>query len=151
AHDLVDLLDEAVNVCAERGRRLLVLIDGLDEYDPTATGLELRDWLPGASTLPNQAKLLVSSRAGADVRLPNSHPLFGHLQNIPASDAAAEIHDAARTELDRALKATGGIASRVVCCLAVAEGGLTSDELCALLKRRGSDVDINEIEILLGS
>ena len=36
SNDFFDLLDEAARACAGRGRRLLVLIDGLDEYDPTA-------------------------------------------------------------------------------------------------------------------
>ena len=76
ANDLADLLEEAARACAERDRRLLVLIDGLDEYDPTTTSLDLADWLPDASTLPDQAMLLVASRAGADVRLPSAHPLF---------------------------------------------------------------------------
>jgi hypothetical protein len=151
ANDLTRLLEEASRASYERGNRLIVLIDGLDEYDPVATGLDLRDWLPGATTLPNQAKLLVASRAGADINFPKGHPLLGYLQHITASEAAAEIQDAASRELDRALKATEGLARRAVCCLAAAGSGLTSRDLQVLLKRRGSDADVNEIEALLGS
>jgi hypothetical protein len=97
----------------ERGNRLLVVIDGLDEYDPTAASLELAAWLPGARTLPEQAKLLVASRAGAGIDLPQGHPLAGNLQRVTASETATEIQGAARRELERALKATGGFASRV--------------------------------------
>jgi hypothetical protein len=150
ANDLADLLEEASRASHERGNRLIVLIDGLDEYDPAATGLELRDWLPGIRTLPNKAKLLVASRAGADIHLPKGHPLFGYIQHITASEAAAEIQDAASRELNRALKATGGLVRRTVCCLAAAGSGLTSRDLRVLLKRRGSDADVNEIEALLG-
>ena len=89
--DLADLLEEAARACAERGRRLLVLVDGLDEYDPTTASLDLADWLPDASTLPDQAMLLAASRAGADVHLPPAHPLFGYVQRITASEAATEI------------------------------------------------------------
>ena len=149
--DLADLLEEAARACAERGRRLLVLIDGLDEYDPTTTSLDLADWLPDGSTLPGQAMLLVASRAGADVRLPPAHPLFGHVQRITASEAATEIRHAAREELERALTTPGGFVFPLVCCLAVADSGLTSSELRALLKRRGRDADVGEIEALLGS
>ena len=151
ADDLVDLLTEAARASHERGNTLLVLIDGLDEYDPTAASLGLADWLPGAETLPEPAKLLVASRAGADVDLPKGHPLFGHMQDITASEAASEIQDAAHRELERALKATGGFASRVICFLAAAGGGLTSSDLRVLLKRRGTDADAYEIEELLSS
>ena len=151
AYNLVDLLDEATRASQGRGNRLLVLIDGLDEYDPTATSLDLAAWLPDARTLPSQAKLVVASRAGADIRLPKGHPLFGHLHHIKASEAATEIRDAAHRELDAALKATGGFASRVVCFLAAAGNGLTSSDLHVLLEQRDIDADVYEIEALLGS
>ena len=88
ANDFIDLLDEAARACAERGRRLLVLIDGLDEYEST-TGLDLAAWLPDDSTLPDHAMLLVASRAGADVRLPRAHPLSSNVQRISASGAGS--------------------------------------------------------------
>ncbi len=151
ANDFADLLDEAARACAERGRRLLVLIDGLDEYDPTTTGFDLAAWLPDASTLPDHAMLLVASRAGADVHLPGAHPLFGHAQPITASDAATEIRRAARKELERALRTPARFVFPLVGFLAVADGGLTASELRVLLKRRGRDADVSEIEALLGS
>ena len=49
--------------------------------------------------------LRVASRAGADVRIPGAHPLRHHVQPIIASEAATEIQHAARSELERALKA----------------------------------------------
>ena len=149
--DFVDLLDEAARACAERNRRLIVLIDGLDEYDPTTTSIDVADWLPSASTLPDQAMLLVASRAGADVRLPLTHPLVGCVQRITASEAATEIRQAAHKELDLALKASGNFIFPLISCLAVASGGLTANELHILLKRRGRDADVSEIEALLGS
>ena len=130
SNDFADLLEEAACACAERGRRLLVLIDGLDEYDPTAASLDLADWLPGASTLPDQAMLLVASRAGADVHLPPGHPLSGFVQRITASEAATEIQHAAHAELDRAVRTPGGFLLPLLCCLAVAGSGLTASE-CA--------------------
>ena len=151
SNDFADLLEEAARACAERGRQLLVLIDGLDEYDATAASLDLADWLPDASTLPSTAMLLVASRAGADVHLPPAHPLCDRVQRITASEAATEIRHAAHAELERALRAPGGFLFPLVCCLAVAGSGLTASELRALLKRRGRDADISEIEALLGS
>ena len=155
ANDLVDLLEEAARACAERGRRLFVLIDGLDEYDPTTASLDLAAWLPDASKLPNEAMLVVASRAGADVRVPPAHPLRNHVEPITASEAATEVRHAARAELEKALKTPGGtpggFVSPLVCCLAVADSGLTSSELRSLLQRRGRDADISEIEALLSS
>ena len=127
-----------------------MLVDGLDEYDATA-GLDLATWLPDASTLPSTALLLVASRAGADVHLPPAHPLCDRVQRITASEAATEIRRAVHAELDQALKAPGEFLFPLACCLAAAVSGLTASELRALLKRRGRDADISEIEALLGS
>jgi tetratricopeptide (TPR) repeat protein len=151
ANDLIDLLDEAAHVCAERGQRLVVLIDGLDEYEPATPGLGLAAWLPDASELPESAVLVVSSRTGVDIDLPCVHPLRTHMHYIAASDAASEIQHAARAELDQALKSPGGFVFPLVCALAIADGGLTAGELCALLQRRGRDVDVSEVEAVLGS
>jgi tetratricopeptide (TPR) repeat protein len=148
--DLVDLLEEAARACAERGRQLLMLVDGLDECDATA-GLDLATWLPDASKLPSTALLLVASRAGADAHLPPAHPLCDRVQRITASEAATEIRRAAHAELEQALQAPGDFLFPLTCCLAVAGSGLTASELRDLLKRRGRDNDISEIEALLGS
>ena len=151
ANDLADLLEEAARACAERGRRLTVLIDGLDEYDPTTASLDLAVWLPRPGTLPDEAMLLVASRAGADVRIPPAHPLHDHAQLITASEAASEVRHAARSELKQALDPRSGFIFPVVCCLAVAESGLTSSEMSVSLKWRGRDADVSEIEALLDS
>ena len=151
SNDFADLLEEAARACAECGRRLLVLIDGLDEYDPTAASLDLADWLPGDLTLPAQAMLLAASRAGADVRLPLGHPLSRFVQRLAASEAATEIQHAAHAELDRAVRTPEGFLLPVLCCLAVAGSGLTASDMCALLKRRGRDADVSEIEAQLRS
>jgi len=151
SNDFADLLEEAARACAERDRQLLVLLDGLDEYDPTTASLDLADWLPGDRTLPDQAMLLAASRAGADARLPPAHPLPSFVQRITASEAATGIQHAAHEELDRAVRAPGGFLLPLLCCLAVAGSGLTASEMCALLKRRGRDADISEIEAQLSS
>ena len=150
ANDFADLLDEAARACAERRRRLLVLVDGLDEYDATTTSLDLASWLPDDRALPDQAMLLVASRAMADIQLPG-HPLSSHVQPISTSGAATEIQAAAHAELDRALRVPGGLTFPLVCCLAIADGGLTANELRALLILRGRDADVGEIRAQLRS
>jgi lipopolysaccharide biosynthesis regulator YciM len=149
--DFADLLGEAARACAERGRKLVVLIDGLDEYDPTTSNLDLADWLPDDGKLPDQAMLVAASRAGADVSLPPRHPLLGHVHRIAASEVATEIQYLAREEIGRALTVSSGFISPIVGCLAVADGGLTASELHALLKLRGRDADVSEIQTLLSS
>jgi Trypsin-like peptidase domain len=151
SNDFADLLEEAGRACAERDRQLLVLIDGLDEYDPTTASLDLADWLPGDSTLPDQATLIAASRAGADVRLPPGHPLSNSVQRITASEAATEIQQAAHAELDRAARTPGGFLLPLLCSLAAAGSGLTASDMRTLLKRRGRDADVSEIEAQLSS
>ncbi|MDB5448554.1 MAG: hypothetical protein JWQ97_3871, partial [Phenylobacterium sp.] len=148
-YDFHGLLKHASDACVQRGRRLLVLIDGLDEYDPTSRKLHL--WLPDAATLPHEALLLVASRSGSDVHIPPSHPLFTHARTISASEAATEIQQAAHEELDHTSKSPGSFVYPLVCCLAAADNGLTAGELAVLVKRRGRDADIGEIEAVLGS
>jgi tetratricopeptide (TPR) repeat protein len=149
ANDLIDLIDEAAATSHGRSNRLVILIDGLDEYDPVAS-MDLTSWLPDASTLPDTAILLAASRTGSDVAVPLMHPLRRHVQRIKASEAAAGIRDAAHAELKEARGAPVGFVFPLVCCLAVAGSGLTASQLCALVRRRGRDADVSEIEEILG-
>ncbi|MBL7494140.1 trypsin-like peptidase domain-containing protein [Frankia sp. AgB1.9] len=149
-NDFADLLEEAARACAERGRGLLVLVDGLDEYD-AAAGLDLVAWLPDSRTLPGTASLLVASRAGVSIRFPAAHPLRDQVRRITASEAATGIRLAAQAELGQVLRVPGGFLFPLVSSLAAAGSGLTASELQALLKRRGRDLDVSEIEALLGS
>lgn len=149
AHDFLDLLDEASRMSREQARALLVVIDGLDEYEPSNTSLELDNWLPGAKELPPGAQLVVSSRTGADDPLAARHPLNGHVHHLATSEAAIEIEQAARAELTRALASPGDFTFPLVACLAAARGGLTAKELAILLNRRGRHADVAEIENVL--
>lgn len=149
-----DLLHEANSSCVQRDRRLLLLIDGLDEYDRMSA--PLRCWLPPAgATLPKETLLLVSSRTGVDIDLPPDHPLLTHVWPIAASETASGIRDAAHEELDCAFREArrypGGFLRPLVSVLAAAGSGLTAGELAALLRRRGKDADIGEVEDTLGS
>ena len=85
-----------------------MLIDGLDEYDPTTAAWTWPTGCPTTAHCLDQAMLLAASRAGADVRLPPGHPLSAHVQRITASEAATEIQHAARAELEQALGIPGG-------------------------------------------
>src|SRR5262249_32206041 len=107
--DLPRLLADAARACNERGRRLLVLLDGADECENSTAGLRLSDWLPDADSLPVTAGLLMTSRSGADIDLPAAHALNTHVNDIAPSAVAGEIENMARAELDQALVDPGGI------------------------------------------
>ena len=126
--DFTDLLEDAAEACQQRGRRLLVLVDGLDEDQTAEPGLRVARWLPDAKTLPGNAWLLVSSRTGIPVPLPDRHPLTAHVQKLSASVAASEIQALAEAELDDARQA-GGLVYDVLGLLAAASGGLTVSDL----------------------
>jgi Trypsin-like peptidase domain len=145
---LADLIAAAVRACTERGRRLLIVVDGLDEYD-SATASRLCDWLPPIAALPAGAALLVASRSDVDVDLPPQHPLQKHSYQIAASDAASEIGRRAKEELRRALIETDSLQFPIVGFLAAAAGALTSTDLRALLKRVDRRTYVAEIEAVL--
>jgi hypothetical protein len=73
------------------------------------TGTQRADSL----TATHRCSCRSACRAGAGIDLAQGHPLAGNLQRVTASETATEIQGAARRELERALKATGGFASRV--------------------------------------
>ena len=86
ADDFRDLLADAARACAGRGHHLLIVVDGLDEYEADPFGLD--QWLPDSSWLPGNTWVLVSSRTGSRVSLAAGHPLRGAVWPIDASDAA---------------------------------------------------------------
>jgi len=134
--DFTDLLEEAAQTCADRSRRLLVLVDGLDEDQTAAPGLAVASWLPAAGSLPANAALLVASRAGVDAGLPAGHPLAGHVWQLTASDAASEIARLAESELMLALGARDPVPD-LLGLLAASYGGLSMAEIADLLRERG--------------
>ena len=88
--DFTDLLEDAAQACRQRGRRLLVIIDGLDEDQTAEPGLRVAHWLPDTNTLPDNAWLLVASRASIPVPLPGSAPLTAGIHELAVSVAASE-------------------------------------------------------------
>jgi tetratricopeptide (TPR) repeat protein len=144
--DFLDLLSEAADACRARGRRLLLLVDGLDEYQASGPGLGLDCWIPDESALPDGAQLLVSSRQGTHLPLPKNHPLWNSIDVIPPSEAAKDLQEQATRELEAAVgDAAGDLALPTLTCLVAAETGLTAPELTALLRKRGRDPDVSEV------
>lgn len=142
------LLPAAARACRERGHRLVMVIDGLDEYD--RMGIPLREWLVGEKELPSESTLLVASRLGVDVGLPPRHPLREHVLQLPPTPAADEVRVQSLDELNRALAHRGRLEYAVLGFVATADGRLTPTELQALLNKMSISAFVAEISATLG-
>ena len=58
--DFLDLLAHAAHAADQRGHRLLLVVDGLDEDQTDDPGLAVAEWLPDTISLPSNAWLLVT-------------------------------------------------------------------------------------------
>ena len=137
ADEFQDLLAQAARASRERGRRLVVLVDGLDEYKSAYAGRGLESWLPDADTLPEGAHLIVASRAGTDVRLSDAHPLWRHQRVLIPSDAAAQLESQARQEIEQ-VALDNPEALSILALFAAAETGLSLTEVAALARMQPS-------------
>jgi hypothetical protein len=144
AEDFRELVADAARASAERDRRLLLVIDGLDEYEAHPFGLD--QWLPDSATMPANTSVLVSSRTGAHVGLAAHHPLHGAVRSIDASDAARGIQERAQLEIESAAADSTGIAHPIIGFLAAADAGLTASELAELLRRYGRATDAADVQ-----
>jgi lipopolysaccharide biosynthesis regulator YciM len=132
----LNLLASAAAHSQERARRLVVVVDGLDEDDAGATPPRGRPSI--ASLLPRRppanVRLIVTSRPdpGLPDDLPGIHPLRGCAPRpLPVSWVAEDVALRAKQEL-RDLLAGHQIAIDVVGYIAGSGGGLTRSDLSAL-------------------
>ena len=135
AEMLDELLPAATKSCRERGRRLLIIVDGLDEYGTTPGQILISEWLPDQDSLPQGAALLVTSRAGVAIELP-IHPLRQHVHPLAPVEAAEQIHRLAQEEVKQALARTESLAYPILGFLAAAGAELTLVDLTHLIKQQ---------------
>ncbi|MGN9759294.1 hypothetical protein [Streptomyces sp. SD31] len=130
---LLRLYDQAARVCHERGERLVLLVDGLDEDRGVTTGPEARSI---ASLLPSRlefgARVIVSGRLNPPLPsdVAHDHPLRDarHIRSLQPSPRAQAI----RAEAERELKgflAEGHLCRDLLGFVVAAEGGLTASDL----------------------
>ena len=136
---LDDLLPAAATTGQQLGRRLLLVVDGLDEYSQEETR-PLRAWLPDAANLPAGVSVLVASRAGIPISLPDGHPLCSYVDEVAPSAAATELRALAAKELHDAVKAEPELRYEILACLAACGGGISTEGLQMWLARRGHRV-----------
>ncbi|MFF3317167.1 hypothetical protein ACFYV5_16910 [Streptomyces sp. NPDC003035] len=129
---LLRLYGEAAQACAERGERLVLLVDGLDEDRGVTTGPDAHSI---ASLLPYDLPVIVSGRLNPPlpVDVPAGHPLHDPaiVRILDPSPYARAIRAEAERELKRLL-AAGGVAYDLLGLLLAAGGGLTADDLAEL-------------------
>jgi hypothetical protein len=132
-----ELLASAAVEAGGRGRRLIVIVDGLDEDEAGATPARGRPSI--ASLLPCHppagVRFIVTSRPDPDLPddLPSDHPLrICHPHRLPVSRVAKDIELRAKQEL-RDLLAGDQVAIDVVGYIAGSGGGLNRGDLSALI------------------
>ncbi|MFF5250219.1 hypothetical protein ACFY3V_38580 [Streptosporangium sp. NPDC000095] len=134
------LLKEAVAASARVGKKLLLIIDGLDEdlgARPGA-GLEsIASLLPSARDLSSQIKVIITSRhyPGLPDDVPTEHPIRqATVRHLSPSSLAKDIKKAAIAELRDALRG-GDLQADIIGFIAGANSGLTLHDLADLTGR----------------
>lgn len=109
-------------------RRIVLVVDGLDEYNAEHPA---EDWLPELE-LPSNAALLVTSRRGAPNGIPRHHPLRKHRRTLTPSAVTDRIYDMAVDEITTALNGDE-FPHRILGLCTAARGPLTTTDLAVLL------------------
>ncbi|MFD5562869.1 hypothetical protein [Kitasatospora griseola] len=132
-------LDRAAEHCARRGRRLALVIDGLDEDRGVRPGPDCHSiaaLLP--HTPPHGLRLVLAGRPHPPVPgdVPSGHPLRTTDIDHPLelSEAAQAIRWEAEEDLLR-LRETGGLGWELVGLTVAAGGGLSAHDLAELVDR----------------
>ena len=141
---LGQLVADAAAESAKRSRRLLILLDGLDEYDDE---IDVSAWLP--ESLPAGASMLVTSRSGAMVGIYPGHALAQHTHEVTASAAAREVQRLAEADLRLTLKTANSIQFAIIGYLCAASAPMTAATLHNLLLRENHLVYLPQVEDLL--
>ncbi|MFJ4781291.1 hypothetical protein [Streptomyces sp. NPDC088762] len=133
--DLSRLYEAAARACADRDRRLLLIVDGLDEdADAGPDGAGIAGLLPKEP--PHGMRVIVTGRPNPLVprKLSPDHPLRdpGIIRHLPDSPAARIIRDMAEEELD-GLLTDPDTGQRLLGLLTAAQGALTGSDLGELL------------------
>lgn len=139
------LLKDAARVCQEKGERLILLVDGLDEDRGVTTGPGAHSIAALLPAVPQHGmRVVVAGRPDPPVPpdVPARHPLRdpGIVHKLMPSSAAQIIRDDAERELDELLY--GDVtASNLLGLLVAAGGGLSSRDLAELTALPARAVD----------
>jgi len=135
------LLADAASRSEEAGRRLLLVIDGLDEDSGAATGPSIAALLP--RRLPPGVRVLVASRPLPPLPddVDGDHPLRTvRPRQLGASDYARSVEQRATYELRQLLLTEEPLHREVLGLLSAAGGGLTAGDLAELTGRESAEI-----------
>lgn len=142
---LFALYHDAAQVVRDRGSRLVLVVDGLDEDRGTVTGADAHSiaaLLPARP--PAGMRIVVAGRPNPPIPedVPAGHPLRaeGVVRPLTASPHALVVRDEARREL-RGLLEGGGLGQDLLGLLTAAGGGLSSADLTELTSSRPFEID----------
>jgi tetratricopeptide (TPR) repeat protein len=140
---MLRLLQVAAHRVAAAGRRLLILVDGLDEDSSAGDGLRssIATLLP--RRLPPETRVLVTSRPSPSLPddVPGDHPLrHTPRRQLSVSKHASDVELAAKVELTRLL-AGSQFQRDVLGLITISGGGLTVTDLEHLTDRPRYEVD----------
>ncbi|MCX3285648.1 hypothetical protein OR263_02720 [Streptomyces sp. NEAU-H22] len=137
---LLHALERVASNCATLGKRLVLLVDGLDEdrsVDMPQGGHSIAALLP--SQPPHGMRIIVAGRPHPPIPrdVPPEHPLRTHTINrrLARSPYAAAIRVEAENALDELLE-KGGLAYELLGLVATAGGGLSAADLAELTQTR---------------
>ncbi|GIE77340.1 hypothetical protein Aph02nite_32900 [Actinoplanes philippinensis] len=132
----LDLLREASAFCRERGERLILVVDGLDEDRGVTTGADghsIAALLPAEP--PDGLRIIVAGRPDPPIPsdVPDRHPLRdpGIVRTLAPSAYAEVVREAAERELDRLADGTPA-EQELLGLLTAARGGLSGQDLAEL-------------------
>ncbi|WCD98881.1 hypothetical protein PGH47_25740 [Streptomyces sp. HUAS 31] len=142
---LLRLYSQAARICLERGERLVLLVDGLDEDRGVTMGPDAHSI---ASLLPRflefGTRVIVSGRLNPPLPsdVPHDHPLRDsqHMRSLRPSPHAQAIRAEAERELKRFL-AEGHLCRDLLGFVVAAEGGLTASDLGWLTGQRQYEIE----------
>ncbi|WP_409182191.1 hypothetical protein F9C11_38060 [Amycolatopsis sp. VS8301801F10] len=139
ARNLNAVFAEAAAHCRNRGERLVLVVDGLDEdRGASSGGHSIAALLPFPE---NGLRVIVASRLNPDVPpdVRSDHPLRAPgIERLLAPSPAAV---AAKADMERELDALLQDQEDLLGFLVAARGGLSSDDLAQLTQRRPRDVE----------
>jgi hypothetical protein len=137
---LIRLLRQAARHSAQAGRRLLLVVDGLDE-DTGGDRPSIASLLPADP--PEGVRVLVASRPHPELPddVPGDHPLRTVAPvELSRSSHAAYVGQLAKTELSRALRGSE-IQRHVLGLITASGGGLTRADIVHLTKQPPYELD----------
>jgi hypothetical protein len=141
ASHLLGMLDEAAALCADRGQRLVLVVDGLDE-DTGAGAHSIAALLPAKPAAG--MRVIVTGRHDPPVPsdVPATHPLRARAvaRELTPSPHAQDIRREAERELTRLLRGTA-VEQDLLGLVTAAGGGLSGGDLAELTGRPPWEVE----------